>query len=132
MLLSLQREDVDGERAIGRLSIDHDFFCFTLEDPPRSVKIQHVTAIPAGRYPVYLTYSPRFGKILPLIDRVPGFEGIRIHPGNSAKDTDGCVLVGWRRGDDEVYESRACFDALMLRLSAAHGGIDIEIKDKES
>lgn len=129
MQLTIQREDVDSERAIGRLYVDSDFECYTLEDPPRDVKIQGVTAIPAGRYPVYVTYSPRFGRLLPLLHGVPGFTGIRIHPGNTAKDTEGCILVGRRRSADEVYESRLAFDALFAKIEAAHEGVALEIRD---
>jgi hypothetical protein len=62
---------------------------------------------------------------------VPQFSGIRIHPGNTAKDTEGCILVGRRRGADEVYESRLAFDALFLKIAAAHEGCRIEIKNAE-
>jgi hypothetical protein len=81
---------------IGDLLIDHKIFCHTLEDVVRlkgAPKINGETAIPAGRYSVILTMSNRFKRIMPEILKVPGFSGIRIHGGNTAKDTEGCIIV---------------------------------------
>ena len=86
---------------IGRLEIDGTYFCDTLEPTWRDVgwgrpgrKVAGRTAIPEGRYAVAVTLSPRFGRWLPLLLHVPMFEGIRIHAGNSAQDTAGCILPG--------------------------------------
>jgi hypothetical protein len=90
---------------IGRMSIDNEFFCNTLEDVVRDLKdydhdgkwdnkINGETAIPCGRYQVVVTYSPKFGKRLPELLSVPGFLNIRIHAGADAKHTEGCILVG--------------------------------------
>lgn len=94
---------------MGRMYIDDNFFCGTLEDVVRDLndynhdgdyddpgegKIYGETAIPCGRYKVIVNESPKFKKRLPLLLDVPGFEGIRIHSGNSAKDSYGCILVG--------------------------------------
>jgi hypothetical protein len=77
-------------------------FCHGLEDPVREIynkpvsswKIRGDTAIPYGTYPVEITYSNRFKRSMPQIIDVPGFEGIRIHGGNTTADTEGCLLVG--------------------------------------
>lgn len=127
MKLRLKREDFSDARTIGRLSIDSDDFCWTLEDRVRTgPKVHGQTAIPAGTYAVKLTMSPRFGRVLPLLVDVPGFDGVRIHPGNTAADTEGCLLVGTGRTADTITGSRDAFNALMLRLEHA-GQIEIEV-----
>ena len=71
------------------------------------------TAIPEGRYRVRTTYSPRFRRDLPLVENVPGFEGVRIHPGNTAADTEGCILPGSSRDPQgRVLDSRSAFRKL--------------------
>lgn len=120
VLLRDQRKE---EYTIGRLRIDDPdspFSVFTLEDTVRApgVKIPGKTAIPAGIYTVVLDFSPRFGKNLPHILDVPGFDGVRIHPGNTDADTEGCILVGldWK-GGDFIGRSREAFEALCDRLT---------------
>lgn len=78
----------------GKLYIDGEFECYTVEDAIRIAKVQNKTAIPAGAYNVVMTMSTRFGKVMPLLENVPGFTGVRIHAGNSSKDTEGCIIVG--------------------------------------
>ena len=79
---------------IGELSIDGIFFCYTLEDIERAVKVYGKTCIPKGSYNVITDYSTRFKKELPHILNVPNFDGVRIHGGNTDVDTLGCILVG--------------------------------------
>src|SRR5690348_2405952 len=94
MKLKLIREEFTDESTIGRLYVDDVFECYILEDVVRDEKIQNETAIPYGTYEVEITYSPKFGRYLPMLLNVPNYTGIRIHPGNTAKDTDGCLLTG--------------------------------------
>jgi len=71
---------------MGRLYVDGQYYCDTIENAEKQ--------IPTGHYPIRMTYSPHFQEVLPLIDRVIGRSGIRIHPGNTYRDSSGCILVG--------------------------------------
>jgi hypothetical protein len=104
---------------IGLLTVNGLKECFTLEDKVRAEKVYGETAIPAGTYNVVITPSKRFKRDLPLLENVPNFEGVRIHPGNTAADTDGCLLVGTSKGPDVIFESRKAFDALYNKIKSA-------------
>jgi hypothetical protein len=121
MQLKLERLQLDPDVTIGSLSIDGDWECWTLEDVVRAdgLKVWGETAIPAGHYTVDITRSPRFKRDLPLLLNVKGFEGIRIHPGNTADDTQGCVLVGMDRHGKSIGRSRLAFEALFGKLRQA-------------
>lgn len=111
---------------MGELYVNDVFFCCTLEDVERKEKIYGETAIPTGIYRVVLSMSPRFKRILPLLLDVPNYSGIRIHNGVHAGHTEGCILVGFAKGIDEIYHSRAAVDRLVEILSE-HDEIEIEI-----
>ena len=135
---------------IGHLYIDGELFCDTLEDCDRGLrqdmslpvirakKRAGVTAIPTGRYKVTLkVQSPRFSKkemyqfckgYLPRLVNVIGYEGVLIHVGNTAKDTEGCILVGKNTKVGKVLESRVTFVKLYERLKAAKDDIYIKIE----
>lgn len=118
MELRLERFLIGDRRTIGRLLIDGEKFCYTLEDKVREpgVKIYGQTAIPEGRYQITMTWSPRFKMVLPLVNDVPGFEGIRIHSGNTEADTEGCILVGYNLAGDYISSSRLALAGLIDRL----------------
>ena len=113
---------------IGRMSLNGVYFCDTLEDTDRSLnaamsldeilskKRKGITAIPTGKYDVILTFSPRFKRVLPLLLNVKGYEGVRVHAGNTNKDTEGCLLVGENKVKGQVINSRATLEKLMSVL----------------
>ena len=129
---------------IGKLYIDNVFFCNTLEDTDRGltqsmplneiqkIKKPSVTAIPLGTYTIDMnTVSPRFSKNawlvkncrgarLPRLLNIPGFSGVLIHPGNTAKDTDGCILLGKNDVKGMVTKSRDYFLPFYNKLYASY------------
>ncbi len=127
MEMMLERVQRDSDVTLGALYVEADFECWAAEDPIREIagqpvsawKIKGQTAIPFGTYEVDITMSARFKVMLPILLNVPGFDGIRIHPGNTAADTDGCILPGLDRMQKSVGRSRKAFDALFARMKAA-------------
>jgi hypothetical protein len=118
--LVLQRDDATPERTIGHLFVDKQYACFTLEDCLRDrPKVLNSTAIPAGRYRVVITRSQRFERMLPLLLDVPDFSGIRIHAGNTDKDTSGCILVGLSRAHDSILSSQMALAELQPQIAGA-------------
>jgi len=99
MLIEVKRDICKENFTLGKMFIDKEFYGYTLEDTVRKPgqKVPGKTAIPAGSYKVTVTYSNHFKKMLPLINDVPEFDGVRIHGGNSAADTNGCLLVAKNR-----------------------------------
>ena len=120
MKIELKRDVYTNESTIGELWVDGEFSCYTLEDVVRpGEKVYGKTAIPAGTYSVTMTYSPKFGKPMPLVNGVPNFEGVRIHPGNTDEDTEGCILVGCTKSADFIGESRKAFAELLPQIEQA-------------
>jgi Family of unknown function (DUF5675) len=119
-ILKLHRKWFSDKSTIGELHENDDpaILSYTLEDVLRldGVKVPGATCIPAGTYEVIINFSQRFGRPMPLLLDVPGFQGIRIHSGNTAADTEGCVLVGQERGEDVVTNSRMAFAPLFSKI----------------
>lgn len=109
---------------------DGAFACHTLEDVCRKVKLQNMTAIPAGRYEIILNWSDRYQRIMPRLLAVPRFTGILIHSGNYPTHTNGCILVGLKKGEDAVFDSMLAFEALFpqIRKLAEKDKLFIEIE----
>lgn len=140
MKLKLRRVALKDTYTIGKLYIDDKYFCDTLEDKVRDLnkngvfdageyKVYGETAIPYGTYEVKWTYSPKFKKYAPSLCNVPSFSGIRIHEGNTAKDTLGCVLVGENKVKGKVLNSRATVAKLypLIKEACKKGKVTIEI-----
>lgn len=142
MRLTLIRRWNKENYCIGDLYVDGVWFSNTLEDTDRGLddkmseeeikelKVYGETAIPSGIYPVTITYSSKFKKNLPLISNVKGYSGIRIHSGNTAKDTLGCILVGKNKEVGKVLQSRVTFNALYNMLVRTKERIIIDIMRK--
>lgn len=124
MNLELLRVILGEKATIGVLRVEGAFECFTLEDrvrPAAAEKVPRETAIPEGTYRVLMTHSPRFGVVMPQVMDVPGFSGIRIHPGNHDSDTEGCILVGQSASADSIGQSRAAYERVHQLVRAAAG-----------
>lgn len=130
MLIEVKRLYKKADYTIGKMYIDGEYFCDTLEDTDRGLaqgmalstlkemKEYGKTAIPTGEYIVTITYSNRFKKVMPLINDVPAFSGVRIHPLNTSKETEGCIGVGIcdDPNKDWIRDSRKTYNELMRIL----------------
>lgn len=125
MKLLVKRIYKGNKYTIGKLYIDGEYFCDTMEPPYRKEKPR---AIPTGQYKVIVNYSNRFKRQLPLLLNVEGFEGIRIHNGSYPKDTLGCILVGLNKIKGMLTESRITLNKLLERLKDTNN-IQISIVD---
>ncbi len=117
------RQQVDDEYLAG---YEDRYFCDTLEPTWRdyangAYKVKGRSAIPEGRYAVVISYSPKLKQWLPILLGVPKFKGIRIHAGNTAKDTEGCILVGQNREVAKVLDSRKWLYKLKRKIVEAKG-----------
>ena len=131
MEIKLIRKYYRTKYTIGRLYVNNRFFSDCLEPPSlhlteRSAlgtiliaKYKGYRAIPTGRYRILITRSRRFGRWLPLLLNVKGFEGIRIHAGNKPEDTRGCILLGFNRRKGYVLDSTRCVLTLVKMMTEA-------------
>jgi len=131
MELELTRSVKTNKSTIGELTVNGVFECFILEDKDRGLrkdmpiselmvmKIKTKTAIPIGRYEIAVSFSDKFQKMLPLLLDVPAFAGIRVHPGNTETDTEGCLLPGKTKSTNGVGSSRIAFTALFDKIKTA-------------
>ena len=142
MNITLNRIAKKSKYTIGKLYIDGEYFCDTIEDTDRgltqtmtdaqikSKKVYGQTAIPTGTYRVIINYSNKFKRQMPLLLNVPGFLGIRIHSGNTEKDTEGCLIVGKNKVVGKVIESKDTYNKLFSMLCEANKKEAIKITIK--
>lgn len=131
MEIKLIRKYYQAKYTIGRLYVNNHFFSDCLEPPSQhltercsmdtiqNAKNKGYRAIPTGRYRILITRSRRFGRWLPLLMNVKGFEGIRIHAGNKPEDTRGCILLGFNRRKGYVLDSTRCVLTLVKMMTEA-------------
>lgn len=124
MNINLKRDILAQNFTLGRLYVDGKHFGFTCEDKDRKLeeggeKVYGETAIPRGKYKVIVSFSQRFKKPMPLLLGVPGFEGVRIHGGNTEADTLGCPLLGAHRTANGVANCAGVNKALIDAIDAA-------------
>jgi hypothetical protein len=128
MDIQVKRNATKDGATMGRMTVDSGWICYTLENPVREVigqpveswKIPAHTAIGIGTYEIALLPSAHFGRIMPHLLNVPGFDGILIHPGNEPADTAGCILVGFTiENDTTIGASRGAFSALFTQIEDA-------------
>lgn len=124
MTIQVVRKVYTDKSTISEVYINNKLICYMLEDKDRGLlqqmsieeikkkKVYAITAIPLGKYEVVITYSNRFKKDLPLLLNVPGYEGVRIHPGNTAENTEGCLLPLTSHSVDIGYDSKLAFNKL--------------------
>ena len=139
MEILLKRIAKKSKYTIGKMYIDGQYICDTLEDADRGLnqnmsleeiknkKVYGETAVPTGTYKVDMnTVSPKFksrtwakpyGGKLPRLVLVPGYDGVLIHPGNKAEDTLGCILVGENKAVGQVLNSQVTFKKVMSILT---------------
>lgn len=139
MNIQLKRIAKKETYTIGKLYLDGVYFCDTIEDKDRGLnqtmsindikkkKVYGETAIPTGTYKLVIDYSNRFKKNMAHILNVPGYEGIRIHTGNSAKDSLGCIIIGKNKVVGKVVESRNTYNQLFPILQKAFKEGEIKI-----
>lgn len=140
MKLELKRIALRDTYTIGKLYIDGEYFCDTIEDKVRDLnkngvfdngetKIKGKTAIPYGKYEVVWAYSPRFKRYTPRLLNVNSFSGVLIHAGNTANDSEGCILLGQNKVTGKVINSKPFVDKLysIIRDACKKGKVTIEI-----
>ena len=124
----IERHTFTDTYTIGKMYIHGKYVCDTLEDAVRDTKIYGKTAIPTGTFPVKMTYSPHFKKILPELFDVPNYSYVRIHQGNTSTNTSGCILVGTYNGGSSISDSVIALNKV-LALLQNESNIDIRICD---
>lgn len=144
MKITVNRIAKKSTYTIGKMFINGNYVCDTIEDAVRDTKIQGKTAIPAGTYQITMNiksskfsaskykWATKYGSYLPRLIDVPNYDGVLIHVGNDENDTEGCILVGQNKEVGKVINSVITFTALMNNyfVPAKKSGENIEITIK--
>ena len=142
MNLLVIREEFYNDTTIGRLFVDGEYFCHTLEDAVRGfgIKVNGETAIPAGQYKVKLSQSHRFKRLMPMVYTEDNgyelksggisFKGVRIHGGNDHTNTEGCILVAHNRVGKKKLYLTAESDLTKLLKKSLKSGFILTIKNR--
>jgi len=119
--LDLRRTWFTRTSTISIVLLNRSFYSYALEDYDRgsAPKVPGQTAIPAGTYEMDITFSNRFQQDMPILLNVPNFQGIRIHTGNTDKDTEGCILLGLYRGVNTVTNSKLAYAPFFEKMKVA-------------
>lgn len=140
MKLQLKRIALQDTYTIGKLYVDGEYFCDTIEDKVRDlnkngvfdngeVKVKGKTAIPYGQYEIAWAYSQRFKRYTPRLLNVNSFDGVLIHAGNTAQDTEGCIILGQNKIKGKVINSREFVNKLypIIKNACQKGRVIIDI-----
>ena len=130
MRIKIERLTMTSTTTIGKMYLNGVYFGYTLEDVNRDVKIKHQTCIPAGLYKVVLSVSNRFKRLMPLLLNVPNYSGVRIHGGNTHKNTSGCPMVARKRLNDNTIQGS--LEKELTEILKKCDNIEIEIVNKFS
>ena len=137
-VLTLKRTNNTDVFTEGSLFINGEYLCDTLElynsgtsckdsaSKIKQLKKEKKICIPYGTYQITVNHSPRFKRMLPLLLNVPGFSGIRIHAGNTVKDSEGCILVGIKTKDGYITKSKDTLEKLMDVIKGSNCSITIQ------
>ena len=130
MEITVLRKDFTDISTVGDFLINDNFYYYSLEDKDcqrradgvieswsQRMKVPAKSAIPYGRYEVVINFSNRFQRMMPLLLNVPSFERIRIHNGNTAEDTEGCILIGYTKDNNFIGNSKSAFNNFMSLLT---------------
>lgn len=142
MRITIERKYKKETYTIGKMYVDGVYFCDVVEDKDRgiddsmpefeikAIKVYGKTAIPTGVYDLEWTFSTKFKRFLPEIKNVKGFSGIRIHSGNTAEDSFGCLIAGENKVKGGVVNSRVTCERLnnIIKNTIKKEKIKIEIK----
>ena len=136
MHIHAHRNVFTDESTISMVTVNDDFVCNLLEDTDRRLedgnqKVYGRTAIPRGFYEIKMDYSPKYKRNMPHVLDVPQYEGIRIHPGNKADDTEGCLIPGYYDDTrkDWVSNSKVAYEKLLsMMLNAWTAGEKVTLE----